>query len=155
RDLSESIGSSRPLGSFWGRFLDLGHLPGVNHVMPERPAAPDEFSRAIERFVEHLALERRFSRHTASAYRRDLEQLADFTRRQTRSAASPKDVTKLVLRAFLGKLAETRVAASVARKLAAIRSFLRYLVRQGEIEDSVADLVGTPRIHRRLPVFLS
>lgn len=121
--------------------------------MAERPA--DEFATAIAEFVDHLALERRLSPHTASAYRRDLEQLATFTRRHTRGVAAPKDVTKLVLRAFLGELAETRIAASVARKLAAARSFFRYLVRRGEIDDSVAELVSTPRIHRRLPVFLS
>jgi len=43
----------------------------------------------------------------------------------------------------------------VARKLAAIRSFLRHLIRKGELDANVADLVSTPRVHRRMPVFLS
>jgi integrase/recombinase XerC len=63
-------------------------------------------------------------------------------------------VTKLVLRAFLGELAKDRTAASVARKVAAIRAFFRRLVRIGALKESPADLVGTPRVRRRMPAFL-
>jgi integrase/recombinase XerC len=123
--------------------------------MAERRAENDDLARAIDEFIDHLALERRLSRNTTTAYRRDLEQLAQYTRKSKRGGASPADVTKLVLRGFLGELAEDRTAASVARKLAAARSFFRYLVRNGDLDDSAADLVGTPRVHRRVPVFLS
>lgn len=123
--------------------------------MAEHQAGQDEFAKAIVEFVDHLALERRLSRNTTSAYRRDLEQLADYARKMKGGAAAPKDVTKLVLRGFLGKLAEDRVAASVARKLAAARSFFRYLVRNGAIDESAAELISTPRVHRRLPMFLN
>jgi integrase/recombinase XerC len=47
------------------------------------------------------------------------------------------------------------MASSVARKVAAVRSFFRYLVRKGDLRDSVAELVSTPRVHRKLPLFLS
>jgi integrase/recombinase XerC len=123
--------------------------------MAEHEAEQDELAKSIAEFADHLALERRLSRNTTSAYRRDLEQLADYTRKMKGGPAAPADVSKLVLRGFLGKLAEGRVAASVARKLAAARSFLRYLVRNGVLEDSAAELVSTPRVHRRLPLFLS
>jgi integrase/recombinase XerC len=123
--------------------------------MAEHVAGQDEFATAIAEFADHLALERRLSPNTTSAYRRDLEQLAHYTRRMNGGPAAPKDVTKLVLRGFLGELAEGRVAASMARKLAAARSFFRYLVRMGALDDSAAELVSTPRIHRKLPVFLS
>lgn len=123
--------------------------------MGEHAPTKDPFSRAIAEFIDHVALERRMSPHTAAAYRRDLEQLAVYVRGPRQRAASPKDVTKLVLRAFLGELAKELGAASIARKLAAIRSFFRYLIRKGDLEASPADLVSTPRVHRRLPVFLN
>jgi integrase/recombinase XerC len=123
--------------------------------MAELEADPDEFATSIGEFVDYLALERHLSRNTTSAYRHDLEQLAAYTRTMKGGPAAPRDVTKLVLRGFLGKLAEGCVAASVARKLAAARSFFRYLVRVGVLEDCAAELVSPPRVHRRLPVFLS
>lgn len=123
--------------------------------MAEPAAAPDGFSKAIVEFLDHLALERRVSRHTVLAYGRDLAQLAAYARKTAGGPTGPEDVTKLALRGFLGELAKDRAAASVARKLAAVRAFFRYLVRKGELRESVAELVGTPRVHRKLPVFLS
>jgi len=122
--------------------------------MAEPPSGHDALSRAISDFVTHLELERRMSQNTVLAYRRDLEQLLAYAR-STGAAAEPRDVTKLVLRGFLGELAKDHGAASVARKLAAVRSFFRHLVRKGELDESPAELVGTQRVHRRMPLFLS
>jgi integrase/recombinase XerC len=108
----------------------------------------------VAAFVDHLRLERRASSNTVDAYGRDLQQLVVFTRGMLSGPARPQDVTKLVLRAFLGELAKDRSAASIARKLAAIRAFFRRLVRTGALKESPADLVGTPRVHRRMPAFL-
>jgi integrase/recombinase XerC len=108
----------------------------------------------VAAFVDHLRLERRASSNTVDAYGRDLQQLVAFTRGMLRGPARPQDVTKLVLRAFLGELAKDRSAASIARKVAAIRAFFRRLVRTGALKESPADLVGTPRVHRRMPAFL-
>jgi integrase/recombinase XerC len=121
-----------------------------------RPAGPaDALGRAIDRFVEHLELERRASPHTVSAYRRDLGQLAEYLRRQARGPASPGTVTKLALRGFVGEIAVGRTSASVARKLAAVRTFFRYLVRTGHLSESPAERVGTPKVRRRLPGILT
>src|SRR5260221_3153216 len=120
-----------------------------------REIVADPLGRSVAAFVDHLRLEWRASSHTVDAYRRDLGQLAEFTRRFCGGAASPGDVTKLVLRGFLGELAKERTAASVARKLSAVRALLRYLVRLGQLRESPAELVGTPRVRRRMPAFLS
>lgn len=121
------------------------------------PAAPrdDELGRAVSSFVDHLRFERRASEHTVDAYRRDLAQLADFVRARAHAKAMLTDVSKLVLRAFLGELAKDRTSASVARKLAAVRALFRYLVRTGKIAESPAELIATPRVRRRMPVFLN
>jgi integrase/recombinase XerC len=118
-------------------------------------ARDDALGRAIVAFVEHLALERRASEHTVVAYRRDLEQLAEHARSVLGGPCAPADVTKLVLRSFLGEIAKERTSASIARKLAAIRAFYRHLVRTGAMSRSPAELVATPRVRRRLPALLN
>ncbi|APR85526.1 Tyrosine recombinase XerC [Minicystis rosea] len=109
---------------------------------------------AIARFVAHLAEERRASPHTAAAYRRDLEQLAVFVD-EKRPAAGPSDLDIFVLRGYLGKLARTHSPASVARKIAAVRAFLRWLMRRGEVEKNVAQELALPKVRKPLPTFLN
>jgi integrase/recombinase XerC len=109
---------------------------------------------AIGRFVTHLAEERRASPHTASAYRRDLEQLAKFVD-DRRPGAGPGDLDVLLLRGFLGQLARTHAPASVARKIAAVRAWLRFLQKHGEIDKNVALELSLPKVRRPLPTFLN
>ena len=122
--------------------------------MAPTPQQPDALRPAIERFVTHLARERRASPHTASAYASDLEQLAVFVDAR-RPGAGPGDLDVLVLRGFLGQLARTCSPASVARKIASVRSFLRYLLRRGEIEKNAAMELSLPKVRRPLPTFLN
>jgi integrase/recombinase XerC len=109
---------------------------------------------AIARFVASLADERRASPHTASAYRRDLTQLADFVD-ERRPGASPADIDVMLLRGYLGRLARTHSPASVARKIAAVRAFLKFLQRRGEVEKNVALELSLPKVRRPLPTFLN
>jgi integrase/recombinase XerC len=117
-------------------------------------AKKDALRPAIERFVTHLAHERRSSPHTVSAYASDLEQLAVFVDGR-RPGAGPGEIDVLVLRGFLGQLARTHSPASVARKIASVRSFLRYLLRRGEIEKNAAMELSLPKVRRPLPTFLN
>lgn len=116
--------------------------------------AKDELDQAIQAFGQHLRLERRASEHTVLAYERDLSQLAEFTRRTKGQPAAPTDVTKLVLRGFLGERAKQCTAASIARKLSSIRAFFRTLVRAGKLPESPADLVAMPKVPKRLPALV-
>ena len=109
---------------------------------------------AIARFVASLVEERRASPHTASAYRRDLEQLAAFVD-ERRPGAAPADIDVMLLRGYLGRLARTHSPASVARKIAAVRAFLKFLQRRGEVEKNVALELSLPKVRRQLPTFLN
>jgi integrase/recombinase XerC len=115
----------------------------------------DALSEAITRFLEHLRDERRASRHTVSAYGRDLDQLLRFVREKRQGVRAPKDLDVLLLRGFLGQLARTHAPASIARKIAATRAFLRFLQRRGEVEKSPADALALPKVRRPLPTFLN
>jgi len=115
----------------------------------------DDLGRAVLRFLGHLSEQRRASRHTTAAYRRDLAQLVRFVRERRPGAPHrPSDVDVLVLRGWLGQLARTHSAASIARKISAARAFLRYLHRRGEIDENPAAELSLPKVRRPLPTFL-
>ncbi len=112
----------------------------------------------IEQFLEHLRLNENASVHTVRAYESDLGQFLAFLAAHVgrrRAGLGPDDFDRLNIRAFLGDL-HTRgnSRGSAARKLAAIRTFGRYLRREGEIEGDPAALVGTPKREQRLPAHL-
>jgi integrase/recombinase XerC len=112
----------------------------------------------LESFLEHLRLNENASANTVRAYESDLAQFVSFLaghlgRRRSDLAAS--DFDHLHIRAFLGDLHQRgNSRSSAARKLAAIRTFGRYLRREGEIEGDPAALVGTPKREQRLPAHL-
>jgi integrase/recombinase XerC len=121
----------------------------------ERQNPPsDELGRRIQEFVRHLSAERRASPHTVAAYRTDLEQLAEFVRQRAKRGAKVEQISKLVLRAWLGELAGSRSAVSIARKLSAVRGLFTYLQRQGVVRTNPAQLLATPKLRRKLPLFL-
>lgn len=122
---------------------------------PGAPLSADALGRAAAKFVDHLAYERRASRHTVDAYRRDLLQFVEHARALEGGPASPASVTRLTLRDFLGTVSKERTAATVARKLSAVRALFRYLVRVGKLKESPAEQLATPKVRRRLPSMLN
>jgi len=111
-------------------------------------------SEQIRAFRGFIETERNLSPHTVAAYRRDLEQLALFVIREKGEAASAADVDHHLLRAYLAALGKGNRKSSIGRKLAAIRSFYRYLLRQGAIDRNPAELIATPKKENRLPFHL-
>jgi integrase/recombinase XerC len=113
----------------------------------------------LAEFLDHLRLNENASAHTVRAYDSDLSQFITFVaahvnRRRADLAAS--DFNHLHIRAFLGDLHKRgNSRASAARKLAAIRTFGKYLRREGAIEGDPAALVGTPKREERLPAHLA
>lgn len=109
--------------------------------------------RALDEFLSHLRHEKNVSPHTLSAYRRDLEQFAGFLREK---GTTPRGADNSLLRAYLVRLHERRHKKStVARKLAAVRSFFRYAVARRWREDNPARLLSAPKQDRPVPSFLS
>jgi len=113
---------------------------------------------AIEEYLTYLKAERDASAHTLRNYRVDLEQfLAYLQERQTDGGVpSPAKVDHLAIRGFLARLHGARLAkTSVARKLATLRSFFRFLCRRGHLTVNPANLVQGPRLSVRTTPHLS
>ncbi len=105
---------------------------------------------ALERFLEHLASERRCSARTCSAYRRDLDALDAFRRR--RGIGDWALLTAAEVRAFAAERHRAGLSGrSVQRMLSAVRSFYRFLLREGLAAANPAASVPAPRSGRRLP----
>jgi integrase/recombinase XerC len=108
---------------------------------------------AIDAFLEYLAVERGASPHTVRSYAADLREFSAFLRRA--GDLGPSAVDTRSVRAYLASLHQRGLAkSSIGRKLASVRSCLRFLARRGVIEQNPARLVRSPRPPRRLPSFL-
>jgi integrase/recombinase XerC len=113
----------------------------------------------LKEFLRFLALNRNVSAHTVRAYDSDLTQFlghvaaeADLKRRDL----SPDVLDRTAIRSFLAHLhAEGQSRSTAARKLAAIRTFLHYLRREGVIDADPGALIATPRREVRIPAHLS
>jgi integrase/recombinase XerC len=114
--------------------------------------------RSIDRFCCYLEIERNLSVHTLRAYRHDLLEFLRFVKSQTDTDAgpvTPERVDVLLLRRYLARLHKRNCRTTIGRKLSAIRSFFRYLVRQGALQVNPAETVATPRRERYLPKVLT
>jgi integrase/recombinase XerC len=114
----------------------------------------DLLSEQIELFARYLQGERRSAKHTVSAYSRDLAELADFVRAQ----GFPADAARLdllALRSFLASLVSRNGSATIARKIASLRTFYRFLVRRGMAQRNPAAALRLPKVPRPLPKFLA
>jgi integrase/recombinase XerC len=112
---------------------------------------------ALADFLHHLALEKNASAHTVKSYREDLTQaLAFFRDKLGGRTPAPAQLTPRLLRAFLAWLHEQGYARStVARRLAAVRSFCRHLCRQGLLETNPTVGLRGPRQDKKLPHFVT
>ncbi len=109
---------------------------------------------AYDKFKDYLTAERNASPYTVRNYEADLFDFFAFLKE--RGIDSLDNVDKDVLRDFLGRLVERGIArSSIARKLSAVRSFYRYLLREHMVSVSPAATLTSPKIDRRLPVFLT
>jgi len=106
-------------------------------------------------FLRHLELERNASPRTIEAYSEDLAQFRAYLLRELGREARPEDVDHLLIRGFLAELHRRGLKkVSSARKLAALRTFFRYLCREGRLDKNPARLLLTPRREKRIPEVL-
>ncbi len=114
----------------------------------------------LEQFFQHLRYERNVSPHTLRNYTSDLGQFQEYIAPPkadgTREQIAVKDVDHITIREWMAELhSENARKTTVARKLASLRTFFQFLVREGVLELNPAKLVATPRIERKLPTHLS
>lgn len=108
----------------------------------------------VELFLQHLAEERGLSANTTAAYRTDLDQLAVFFRE--RGLNEWAEVSHSDILAFLLFLRERRYASStVARRMAAVKSFYAFLTSEGVAPGDPTDQIDSPKVDRYLPKALS
>lgn len=109
--------------------------------------------KTIEKYVRYLKFERNYSQNTVEAYRHDLQYLIDYCLRENKKAA---DLQLEDLQQFVLSIHETGVgAATQARILSGVRSFYRYLVLDGYIENDPSELLESPQQGEHLPEVLT
>ncbi len=108
---------------------------------------------AVGSFLEYLGVERGSSPHTLRSYATDLTEFTRFLADEKIGGLAEADTR--AVRAYLARLHQRRLSkATIARKLAAVRSCFRFMARRGVLEVNPARQVRSPRLGRRLPSFL-
>lgn len=108
----------------------------------------------ILQFVQYLQFEKRYSLHTVRAYQDDLTQFNSFCTEQY-DGLSLEAISPSVIRSWLANMKEQGLEArSLNRKISSLKSFFRFHLRQGRIRQSPMSTVISPKMPRRLPVFI-
>ena len=117
----------------------------------------------MESFLESLSAEKGYSANTCRAYKNDLGEFISFISetgllrkdgQEDPETPRADELNGLMIRGYLGFLHKKNKKTTIARKLSAIRSFFRYLVKNGVIPENPADLILTPKQDQTIPVYL-
>lgn len=113
-------------------------------------------SEHLDQFFQHLRYERNLSPHTLRNYASDLEQFREFLFKIEKRPDIPvQDIDRLTIREWMAGLHGGHKKTSVARKLASLRTFFQFLIREGVLDSNPAKMVATPKIERKIPNHLS
>lgn len=114
---------------------------------------------AIEKYLSYLDIERNYSPHTVTSYRNDLFQLLEFAAEEQNietTRVNLDDVDRLTIRLWMGNLSENGISrTSIARKVAATRSFFKFCYRRGYTNQNPAHLLIVPKKEKRLPLTIA
>lgn len=117
--------------------------------------------REIDEFLQYIELEKGYSRHTKQSYRSDLLQFQAFLEENRWSVKESEeggllDVDPVGIRKYLGLLHRDKLRkTSIGRKVAALKSFFKYLVKKGRLERNPAEFIQTPKKEKYVPTFLT
>ena len=113
-------------------------------------------NESIAKYLAYLQSVKNSSPHTVLNYRNDLAQFLVYLSPPGAAPPALADVTHSLIREFVAHLHDRGLAkSSIARKLAALRSFFKYCVREGRLKENPARLVPTPKLPKRIPSMLS
>jgi integrase/recombinase XerC len=116
---------------------------------------------AIRAFSNHIEIERNLSPHTKRSYVNDIRQFQQFLLRSgipVSKGGNDKriDVDQMTIRAFLAFLYRKNIKkVTISRKIASLRAFFKYLLREGRVKNNPAELIQAPKVDKYLPTFLS
>lgn len=115
----------------------------------------DTVSDPMQQFILYLQIEKNASQHTITGYQADIEAFVVFAQQQGAGEVLFSHVSPVLLRAYLKELKAKHYARrTIARRIAVLRSFFRFLHRENIIEVNPLLHIHTPKLERRLPVFL-
>jgi len=112
----------------------------------------------IDGFRNYLSSERNYSGHTVKAYTADIKEFCKVIRDKNLLPEGQKDISELdetPVRAYISWLYTRNSKVSISRKIASVRTFFEYLMRNGVLKKNMAKHVPTPQGEKRLPVFLT
>jgi len=108
-----------------------------------------------EFFLNYLRFEKRYSQHTIISYQNDLEQFLSFLVTDF-DTPGLREVTPSIVRTWLAGLKETEklTAKSINRKISTLKSFFKFLMREGIVETTPMSIINAPKVNKRLPVYV-
>jgi integrase/recombinase XerC len=115
-----------------------------------------DFLSAFNSFLEYLQKEKGYSGHTVSAYKSDLDQFKEFVKNLAGAETLESIMEKRVLRSFTYSLGDHKLKPrSIARKVAALKSFSKYCIKRHFLSVNQAKLISAPKLDKPLPAFLT
>ena len=107
-----------------------------------------------DKFIDHILYEKRYSPHTIAAYSNDLDQFVSFCK-ETYNVSSEKDIDHFIIRSWIIALSEEGTSSrSINRKLSSLKSYYRFLLKEGFIDANPMQKITAPKSRKNLPVFI-
>lgn len=108
----------------------------------------------VRAFLDYLRFEKRYSQHTLISYQTDLDQFFAFLKSQF-DGPEPGEITASFIRTWLAELKEDKIKSkSIKRKISTLKSFFRFLIKQGVIKQTPMTTIISPKVNKRLPSFV-
>jgi integrase/recombinase XerC len=119
-------------------------------------ASPEHNEVTVNNFLNYLRFEKRYSFHTILAYEEDLQQLFTYLREQfNMHGPALSEISSSFIRSWLASLKENKNSAkTINRKISSLKSFFKYHLRTGELEQSPMTTIISPKTPKRLPVYV-
>src|SRR6478735_9786030 len=114
----------------------------------------EEYNSPIQTFLDYVKFEKRYSQHTITAYKNDLEQFFDYLNGQY-GVTALNEIAPAFIKSWLASLKEDKMSSkSLNRKISSLKSFFKFQLKSGAITITPMWSVTSPKISKRLPQFV-